>query len=104
MIQYLYDLTESIVEITGPSSHRFLIDLSLGGEVEDDSLLRLKSIENPLVADLVITSTEVRELIFWFVRNSKISRFTESFSPHRFQGLPFLGLALTYRSMALNRT
>lgn len=102
MIQYLHDLTDSIIEFSEPPSHQFLIDLSMGDEIEDDTLLRLKNTSNPVVADLAATSIGVRELMFWYVRNGKDSKFSRSFSPHRFQGLPFLRLVLSYRSIALN--
>lgn len=102
MIQYIYDLTKSIVDLTEPPSHQFLINLSLGDELEDDTLLRLKNTSNPVVADLVSTSLKVRELMYWYVRNGKNSKFSKSFNPARFQGLPFLRLVLTYRSIGLN--
>ncbi len=102
MIQYIYDLTKSIVEFTEPPSHQFLIELSLGDEIEDDTVLRLKATSNPVVADLVSISLKVRELMFWYVRNGKNPKFSRSFTPARFQGLPFLRLSLTYRSINLN--
>ncbi len=102
MIRYIYDLTNSIVDFTEPPSHQFLIELSLGDEIEDDTLLRLKNTSNPVVADLVSTALKVRELMYWYVRNGKNSKFSKSFTPARFQGLPFLRLSLTYRSINLN--
>ena len=35
----------------------------------------------------------------WYVRNSKVERFAKAFNGERFQGLPFVRLTLTYRSI-----
>lgn len=102
ILQYLHDLTDSIIEYTDPPSHQFLIDLSMGEEIEDDTLMRLKSTTNPVVADLETASLKVREMMYWYVRNGKEEKFAKSFTPLRFQGLPFLRLVLTYRSIQLN--
>lgn len=104
MIQYLHELTESIIEFNEPPSHQFLIELSLGEEIEDDTLMRLKQTSNPVVADLVNASLRIRELMYWYVRNGKESKFSKSFNPKRFQGLPFLRLVLSYRSINLNNS
>lgn len=101
MMKYLYDLSESLVEMKEPPSYQFLVDLSMGDETEDDTTLRLLKSENPLVPDLVSASTRVREIMYWFVKNYRDPKFSKSFTPERFQGLPFLRLALVYRSVNL---
>lgn len=101
MLHYLHELVDSIIEFTNPPSHKFLIDLSLGEELENDTVLRLMNAENPLVADVTAASLKVNKLTFWYVRNGKNSKFSTAFTPERFQGLPFLRLALVYRSINL---
>ncbi len=103
MIQYLHDLTDSFMDLTEPPSYQFLIDLSMGDELEDDTLVRLKNAPSPTVADLVRASTMTREMMFWYVRNGKNNKFSRSFNPQRFQGLPFLKLVLSYRSINLSK-
>lgn len=104
MIQYIHDLTVSLVEFKDTPSHQFLIELSLGDELEDDTIQRLKASTSPVVADLVEVSTRVREMMYWYVRNGKNEKFSKSFTPEKFQGLPFLRLVLTYRSIRLNNS
>lgn len=103
MLQYLHDLVDSIIEFTNPPSHKFLIDLSLGEELENDTVLRLMNAENSLVVDVTAAALKVDKLAFWYVRNGKNSKFATAFTPERFRGLPFLRLALVYRSINLAR-
>ncbi len=103
MMNYLTDLVKSLIELQEAPSHNFLIELSLGDELEDDTTERLLRTRNPLVADTTEASLLVRDLMFWFVRNSKNEKLAKSFTPDRFQGLPFLRLALVYRSVNLSK-
>ncbi len=102
MMGYLSGLVKSMIELKEPPSHDFLIGLSLGDELEDDMTERLLRTRNPLVADTTEAALLVRDLMFWFVRNSKDGKLSRSFTPERFQGLPFLRLALVYRSVNLS--
>jgi hypothetical protein len=103
MMDYLEELADSIVEMKSSPSHEFLVDLAMGEELEDNTIERLKRSGNPTVAKLVTASTRVREMMFWYVRNGKNMKFAKGFNPDRFQGLPFLRLVLTYRSVSLSK-
>lgn len=102
MLQYLYDLAESIMNLTDPPSHQFLIDLSLGEEIEDDTVQRLMKARTPVVAEITMASLRVRDMIYWYVRNAKNEKFSAGFNSQRFQGLSFLRLALVYRSVSIS--
>ena len=102
MMNYLTELSSSILYKKDPPSYQFLIDLSLGEEIEDKLYDRLMRSRNPLVADLAALSTKVREVMYWYVRNGKNELFKDAFNPARFQGLPFLRLVLIYRSISLS--
>ncbi len=104
LIHYLRDLADAIVDKKDPPSHDFLVSLSMGDELEDDSTERMLRTENPAVPAIMEVATLVRELMYWYVRNSKVERFSESFNPERFQGLSFMRLALVYRSVKLSRS
>ncbi len=103
MMSYLSGLVDSLIEQKDAPSHEFLIELSLGEELEDDTTQRLLRSNNPLVADTTEAALLVRDLMFWFVRNGKEQKLSKSFTPERFQGLPFLRLALVYRSVSLSK-
>ncbi|MDS0256609.1 hypothetical protein ApAK_02770 [Thermoplasmatales archaeon AK] len=92
MLDYLEELVNSIVDLKSPPSH-----------LEDYITERLKRSKDPLVAKLIRASTRVREMMYWYVRNGKNAKFASGFNPERFQGLPFLRLVLTYRSIALSK-
>lgn len=102
MMAYLSGLVESLIELKDAPSNEFLIELSLGEELEDDTTQRLLRTKNPLVADTTEAALLVRDMMFWFVRNGKDQKLKNSFTPERFQGLPFLRLALVYRSVTLS--
>ncbi len=105
ILVYLKALAESIVNVSDPPDHQFLVKLSLNEELEDDVIDRLLRSESITTAQLVAASQTVREIMFWYIRTSKNSKFSISFNPERFQGLPYLRLALVYRSVNLsNRT
>lgn len=99
IIKYLSALGESLVYLKDAPSHDFLIKLSLGDEVEDDSTERLLRSKGRETAVIMRAATLAREMMYWYVRNSRVERFAKSFNPKRFQGLPFVRLALTYRSI-----
>lgn len=101
ILQYIYDLAESVMQLTNPPSHKFLIELSLGDEIEDDTVQRLINTDNPVVAEVTAAAARVNRLAYWYVRNGKNSKFSGAFTPERFQGIPFLRLALVYRSINL---
>ncbi|HLH85954.1 MAG TPA: hypothetical protein VKU79_03710 [Thermoplasmataceae archaeon] len=103
MLDYLEELVNSIVDLKSPPSHDFLVELAMGEELEDYITERLKRSKDPLVAKLIRASTRVREMMYWYVRNGKNAKFASGFNPERFQGLPFLRLVLTYRSIALSK-
>ncbi len=103
MMIYLSGLVDSLIELKEAPSHEFLIDLSLGEELEDDTTQRLLRTRDPLVADTAGAALTVRDMMFWFVRNGKDQKLAKSFTPERFQGLPFLRLALVYRSVSLSK-
>lgn len=102
MMNYLSGLVESLIELRDAPSHEFLIVLSLGEELEDDTTKRLMRSDNPLVADTTEAALLVRDMMYWYVRNSRDPKLSKSFTPERFQGLPFLRLALVYRSVGLS--
>jgi hypothetical protein len=99
IIRYLSELGESIVTGKQAPSHDFLIKLSLGEEIEDDSTERLLRSKGRATPAIMRASTRTRELMYWYVRNSKVDRFSKAFDTLKFQGLPFVRLALTYRSI-----
>ena len=102
IMKYLSTLNGSIVDLKEPPSHEFLIQLSLGEELEDNTLERMLRSKSSLTASLHKASLTAREVMFWYVRNSKSEKFSKAFNPERFQGLPFLRLALTYRSIQVS--
>lgn len=102
MLQYLKELSHSIVYKTGAPNHQFLIDLCMGPEDEGDTLKLLMESKTPLVAQLVGASLVVREMMFWFVRMSRVPSFSKGFTVDRFQGFSFLRLALVYRALKIN--
>ena len=102
MLQYLKELSHSIVYKTEPPNHQFLIDLCMGPEDEGDTLKLLMESKTPLVAQLVGASLVVREMMFWFVRMSRVPSFSKGFTVDRFQGFSFLRLALVYRALKIN--
>lgn len=102
MLLYLKELSDALVYQKDPPSHQFLEDLCLGEEVEADTTSLIRNVKNEAVFDLVESGQIVSKLIFWYVRNSKQKKFAHSFNPLRFQGLPFLRLALVYRAVKLS--
>ena len=102
VLQFLGDLSNSLVYTKDPPSHQFLIDLCMGEEVEADVVSVVKNATNEAVFDLMESSQLVSKIIFWYVRNSKQKRFSKSYNVERFQGLPFLRLALVYRAIKLS--
>ncbi|OWP57511.1 MAG: hypothetical protein B2I17_00395 [Thermoplasmatales archaeon B_DKE] len=103
MIKFLSDLSDSIIYKKSPPSHDFLVDLAMGEETEDSSSERLLRSQNPLVGNLMRAALKARELMFWFVRLSKETRFAEGFNINSYEGLPFLRLVLVYRSIVLSK-
>ena len=103
MMRYLSDLSNSLVNFTEPPSHKFLVDLSLGEEIEDDTVVRLLGTREERTIDLTDAAIMVSELMHWYVRLSKIEKFRKGFPYEKFQGLPFLRLALVYRAIRLSR-
>lgn len=105
MMDYLQLLSDSIVEVKDAPSHQFLVDLCMGDELEyENTVGMLRKSGNEVVYDLTEASIRVREMIYWYVRNAKDSKFSAAFNPKRFQGLPFLRLAIVYRSVSLNNS
>ncbi|WP_393970806.1 hypothetical protein OXIME_001040 [Oxyplasma meridianum] len=102
MLNYLKELSHSIVYKTEPPTHQFLIDLCMGPEDEGDTLKLLMESKDRVVPQLIRSSLIVREMMFWFVRMSKIPSFSEGFTVDRFQGFSFLRLALVYRALKIN--
>jgi len=103
MIKFLSDLSDSIIYKKSPPNHDFLVDLAMGEETEDSSSERLLRSQNPLVGNLMGAALKARELMFWFVRLSKETRFAEGFNINNYEGLPFLRLVLVYRSIVLSK-
>lgn len=103
MMRYLSDLSNSLVNSTDPPSLEFLVDLSLGEEVENDTVERLLSTREERTIDLTDAAIMVSELMYWYVRLSKNEKFRNGFPYGKFQGLPFLRLALVYRAIALSK-
>lgn len=101
IIEYLGQLSDAVVYMKDPPPHKFLVDLCMGEELEGDTITLLQSTGNPLVYELVEAAIKAREVIFWYVRNSKLSKFSNGFNPQRYQGLPFLRLSLIYRAVNL---
>lgn len=101
MMKYVSDHTENLMGFSEAPSHQFLIELSLGDELEENTDEMLMKARDPVVAEVFAMSLKVRELMYWYVRNSKDPKFSESFTADKFQGLPFLRLSLVYRSVAL---
>ncbi|QRF75814.1 hypothetical protein Thermo_01320 [Thermoplasmatales archaeon] len=103
MMKFLSDLSDSIIYKKSPPSHDFLVDLAMGEETEDSSSERLLRSQNPLVGNLMGAALKARELMFWFVRLSKETRFADGFNINNYEGLPFLRLVLVYRSIVLSK-
>lgn len=103
MIEYVGKLTDALVDMTDAPSHQFLVDLSLGEEMEEDTAELLLRSKNPVVADLILAANKTREMMYWYVRNGKNEKFSRSFNPRRFQGLPFVRLVLLYRAVKLSK-
>ena len=103
MLKYLKDLSHSIAYKSEPPNHQFLIDLCMGPEDEGDTLKLLMDSNEPVVPQLIRVSLIVREIMFWFVRLSKVPSFSKGFTVDRFQGFSFLRLALVYRALKINR-
>lgn len=101
MMRYLKGLHDALLGFIPTPSHEFLIELSLGEELEDDRMERLLRSKNDLVPDLEIQAQKVREIMYWFVHASRNAKFSGTFTPDKFQGLPFLRLVLSYRSVNL---
>lgn len=105
MMNYLQELSDSIVELKEAPSHQFLVDLCMGDELEyEDTIGMLRKTENEVVYDLTEVGIRVREMIYWYVRNAKDSKFSKAFNPERYQGLPFLRLSLVYRGISLDKS
>lgn len=102
MLQFLGELSDSLVYKKDSPSHQFLIDLCMGEEVEADTTSIVKNATNDAVFDLMESAHIVNKIIFWYVRNSKQKKFSESFNVVRYQGIPFLRLALIYRAVKLS--
>ena len=102
MMQYLKELSHSIVYKSEPPSHQFLIDLCMGPEDEGDTLKLLMDSKGQLIPELIRASAIVREMMFWFVKMSKIPSFANGFTVDRFQGFSFLRLSLVYRALAIS--
>lgn len=103
MMQYLKELTNSMLYKTEPPSHQFLIDICMGPEDEGDTLKLLMESKSTVVPELIRSSGTVREMMYWFVKMSKNPSFSNGFTVDRFQGLPFLRLSLVYRANALGK-
>ena len=101
MMLYLRDLGTSIVELKEGPSYQDIVDLCMGPEIEDNVTDQVIKSKNETVPLLSKASLLVREIMFWYVRISKDKKFSRAFNPERFQGLPFVRLALTYRLVAL---
>lgn len=104
MMRYLLDLSGSLVNSTDSPSHEFLVNLSLGEEIEDDTVARLLSTREEKTIDLTDDALMASELMYLYVRLSKNEKFRKAFTYGKFQGLPFLRLALVYRAIALSKT
>ena len=102
MMLYLRDLGTSIVELKDGPSYQGIVDLCMGPEIEDNVTDKVIKAKNEIIPLLSKASLLVREVMFWYVRISRDNKFSKAFNPERFQGLPFLRLALTYRLVALS--
>lgn len=103
MMRYLQELAESLVVVTPPPSHQFLVDISRSTHTDEDNIEILLRTESLVVADLVEASNRIRELIFWYIRIGRDPKFAKSFNPARFEGLPLLRTALETRSIYLSQ-
>lgn len=102
MMNYIHDLNASIVEKKAPPKHQFLIDLCMGPEEEKSTFDLLSKSSSPAVPLLVDAMHYVRLCMFWYIRMAGVERFAAGFTKQRFEGLPFLRLALSYRAVSLS--
>lgn len=104
ILYYLKSLENAVINGTKPSSHDFLVELSLVDALEDNSYDRLIRSRGNLASRVYRCTVMVRDLMFWFVRMSRKPDFASNFNPEVFYGLPYLRLALSYRSVELSRS
>lgn len=100
---YLKSLEDIVIHGGEAPPHKFLIDLSLSDILEDDSYERLSRSGNSLASRVYRAAVMTRDLMYWFVKLSRQNDFSKNFTPQVFQGLPFLRLVLTYRSIELSK-
>ncbi|MEM0157788.1 MAG: hypothetical protein QXN26_07020 [Thermoplasmataceae archaeon] len=103
MMKYISDLEESVISGKAAPSHQFLIDLCMGPEEEQDMAKLIAQSRSPDVIRIFEAVQYVRFMMFWYVRMSRVDRFSKGFSVDRFQGLPFLRLALVYRAEKVSK-
>ena len=103
MMKFVSDLSGSVISGKPAPSHQFLIDLCMGPETEQDMGKLLSESRSPDTAKIFEAMQYVRFMMFWFVRMSRVDRFSKGFSVDRFQGLPFLRLALAYRAEKVSK-
>ncbi len=103
MMNYVSDLADSVISGKAAPTHQFLIDLCMGPEEEQDMGKLIEKSKSADVIRIFEAMQYVRFVMFWFVRMSGVERFSKGFSVDRFQGLPFLRLALAYRAEKVSR-
>ena len=103
ILGYLKTLEQVVINGGVPPSYKFLIDLSMSDVLEDDSYERLSRSSGIKTSRAYRSVVLVRELMYWFRKLSRESEFSERFTPEVFKGLPFLRLALSYRSVELSK-
>ena len=102
MIEYLRDLEDSLINLKEPPSYKFLVDLSSGEEELDGEYDRLLRATEETTSLAFQSAVNVSKLAYWFVKLSKDPQYSDSFTLERYNGLPFLKLVLSYRSMILS--
>ncbi len=103
IVKYIRELEDSIINLREPPSYKFLVDLSSGEEDLDNDFDRLLRAPNAVSALAFQASVLVSKVAYWFVKLSKQPLYSSSFTIERYEGLPFLKLVLSHRSVALSK-
>ncbi|MCW6168363.1 MAG: hypothetical protein LVQ96_01010 [Thermoplasmatales archaeon] len=103
IVEYLRNLEDSLINLKEPPSYKFLVDISSGEEELDNEYDRLLRATNENASLAFHAAVNVSRLTYWFVKLSKDPLYSGSFTLERYNGLPFLKLVLSYRSMMLSK-
>lgn len=87
ILRYLGDLETAIIFGRGLPSTDFLDSLLPEKSVDDEAADTMLRAKREVTSILLRAVTRVREILGWYVRESKIQRFSKNFPLEGFQGL-----------------